>query len=74
MAMQDGAGRQHLGVEPSAPGHETVEDTAVPVGPVHHGGNGKAIVLELQLVILPNSTSTGAEARIAKFRTASSYS
>src|SRR4051794_38973421 len=69
IAMQDGPGRQHLGVEPSVPGHEAVEDTAVPVGPVHHGGHGKAIVLELQLVILSNSTSTAVEASLLNLGT-----
>ncbi len=44
VAMNDGAGRQHLRVEPRAPRHQTVEDAAMPVGPVHHRGNGKAIV------------------------------
>ena len=44
VAMDDGAGRQHLRVEPAPPRHQTVEDAAMPVGPVHHGGDGKAVI------------------------------
>ena len=44
VAMNDGAGRQHLRVEPRTPRHQTMEDAAMPVGPVHHRGDGKAMV------------------------------
>ncbi len=60
VAMDDGAGRQHLRVEPAPPRHQTVEDAAMPVGPIHHRRNGKAIVLIFQLVILSHQW-TGAE-------------
>ena len=52
VAMNDGAGRQHLRVEPAPPRHQTVEDAAMPVGPIHHGCHGKAIVLIFQQVTL----------------------
>ena len=48
VAMNNGAGRQHLRIEPRAPAHQTVEDAAMPVGPVHHGCHRKAIVLRFQ--------------------------
>ena len=41
IAMNDGAGRQHLRVKPGTPRHQTMEDAAMPVGPVHHGRHGK---------------------------------
>src|SRR3569623_441030 len=41
-AMQDGAGREHLGLEQRAPRHETVEEPAVPVGPVHLRSDAEA--------------------------------
>ena len=37
VTMNDGAGGQHLGVEQRAPRQQPVEETAMPVGPVHHG-------------------------------------
>ena len=43
VAMDDGAGRQHLRVKPRMPRHQAMEDAAMPVGPVHHRGDGKAI-------------------------------
>ena len=42
IAMDDGAGGQHLRVEPGAPRHQPVEHAAVAVGPVHHRRDGKA--------------------------------
>ena len=44
VAMNDGARGQHLRVKPRPPRHQTVEDPAMPVGPVHHRGDGKAVV------------------------------
>jgi hypothetical protein len=44
IAMNDGAGRQHLRVKPGTPRHQTVEDAAMPVGPIHHGRDRKASV------------------------------
>jgi len=44
--MKDGTGRQHLRVKPGAPRHRTVEDPAMPVGPIHHRGNGKREVAD----------------------------
>ena len=41
IAMQDGAGRQHLRVKPRMPRHQAMEHTAMPVGPVHHRGYAK---------------------------------
>ena len=52
VAMNDGAGRQHLRIKPRAPRHQTVEDAAMPVGPIHHGCDRKAIVLIFQQFIL----------------------
>jgi hypothetical protein len=52
VAMKDGARRQHLRVESRPARHPTVEDATMPVGPVHHGGNGKAIALIFQQLIL----------------------
>ena len=46
IAMNDGAGRQHLRIKPGTPRHQTVEHPAMPVGPVHHRGNGKAPVID----------------------------
>jgi hypothetical protein len=50
--MNNGAGRQHLRVKPRAPAHQTVEHAAMPVGPIHHGCHGKAIILIFQQFIL----------------------
>jgi hypothetical protein len=44
--MDDGACRQHLRVKPGTPRHQAVEDAAMPVGPIHHRGDGKSPVLE----------------------------
>ena len=44
IAMKDGAGRQHLRVKPRTPRHQTMEDAAMPVGPIHHRRHGKASV------------------------------
>jgi hypothetical protein len=41
VAMDDGAGRQHLGVKPSAPRQKTMEDAAMPVCPIHHRATEK---------------------------------
>ena len=42
VAMQQSAGRHHLGVEPRAARELAVEVTAVPIGPVHHRGHAQA--------------------------------
>lgn len=41
--MHDGRGSHHLGVKHRPPGHLAVKDAAVPVGPVHHRGDGEAV-------------------------------
>jgi hypothetical protein len=38
--VQDRAGRDHLGIEQRPPREGTVEHPAMPVGPVHHRGDG----------------------------------
>ena len=38
VAMDERAGRHHLGVEQRAAGEQSVEETAVAVRPVHHRG------------------------------------
>jgi hypothetical protein len=52
IAMKDSAGRQHLRIQSRTAAHQTVEDAAVPVGPVHHRGDGKAIISKFQWFIL----------------------
>jgi hypothetical protein len=42
--MDDGARRQHLRVKPRPPRHQAMEDAAMPVGPIHHRGDGKTVV------------------------------
>ncbi len=42
IAMQQGAGGDHLGVEQGAAGQLAQEEAAVAVGPVHHRCNGKS--------------------------------
>jgi hypothetical protein len=57
IAMNDRAGRQHLRVEPGTPRHQAVEDAAMPVGPVHHRGNGKSsihVIHFINLTLLAN--------------------
>ena len=44
IAVKHGARRQHLRVEPRPPRQQAMEHPAVPVGPVHHRGDGKAVV------------------------------
>ena len=39
IAMKDGPGRQHLRVKLRTPRQQTMEDAAMPVGPVHHRGD-----------------------------------
>ena len=43
ITMEDGARRQHLRIKPRPARHEAVEDAAMPVGPVHHGGDGETM-------------------------------
>jgi hypothetical protein len=50
--MKDGAGRQHFRIEPRAPGHQAVEDAAMPVSPIHHRGDGKSIRSKFQTLNL----------------------
>ena len=45
LAVDDGARGHHLGIEQGLAGHQTVEITAMPIGPVQHGGDGKALRL-----------------------------
>src|SRR5438445_11170933 len=45
VAMQHGAGRDHLGIDERAARHEAMEEPAVPVGPLHHGGDGESVWL-----------------------------
>ena len=47
-AVDDGGGGDHLGIQHRPPGHLPVEDTAMPVRPVHHGGDGEAVGTALQ--------------------------
>jgi hypothetical protein len=44
LAAQHGAGGDHLGIEPRAPREQAMEEPAVPVGPLHHRGDRKAMV------------------------------
>jgi hypothetical protein len=44
--MDDGACRQHLGIEPRTARHQPVEDAAVPVGPIHHRRNAVTPAIE----------------------------
>ena len=44
IAMNDGAGRQHLRIKPGTSRHQAVEHAAMPVGPVHHRGHGKTVI------------------------------
>jgi hypothetical protein len=44
IAMKDGAGGQHFRVKPGTPRHQTVEDAAMPVGPIHHGGDAESSI------------------------------
>ena len=39
VAMDDGIGGDHFGVEARAFGKSTVEHAAMPVRPIHHGGD-----------------------------------
>ncbi len=43
VAMDDGGRGQHLRVEPRAPRQQAMEHAAMPVGPVHHRGDGEAM-------------------------------
>ncbi len=43
VAMKNGAGRQHLRIKPRKPRHQAVEDTAMPVGPIHHRCDAKSM-------------------------------
>ena len=42
IAMQDRAGRHHLGIQTRIGAQQTMEEPAMPVGPVHHGRNTEA--------------------------------
>ncbi len=42
VAVQQCAGRHHLGVEPGVAGDEAMEVSAMPIGPIHHGRNRQA--------------------------------
>jgi hypothetical protein len=48
VAMDQRAGRHHLGVEQCVPGQQAVEVPAMAVGPVHHGRHGQAHGLDGQ--------------------------
>jgi len=60
VAMQQGAGGHHLGVQAGVSGDEAVQDTAVPVGPVHHGRDGQApgVVLAIDFHGCPDCRCT----------------
>ncbi len=45
LAVNDGAGGHHLGIEQGLASHQTMEITAMPIGPVQHGGDGKTLRL-----------------------------
>ena len=45
LAVDDGAGGHHLGIEQGLAGHQTVEITAMPIGPVQHGGNRECLAV-----------------------------
>ena len=57
IAMDDRAGRQHLRVKPRPPRHQPMEHAAMPVGPVHHRGDGKLpfIFSHLNLSVVQSS-------------------
>jgi len=40
--MQQSARGHHLGVQPGVAAQQPVEEAAMAVGPVHHGGDGEA--------------------------------
>ncbi len=42
IAVQHRAGRDHFGIEPRPARERPVERPAVPVGPIHHRGDGEA--------------------------------
>ena len=44
VAEDDGVGGHHLGVEQRATRHEAMEEPAMPVRPIHHGGDGEEMV------------------------------
>jgi len=44
VAVQHGAGGDHLGIDARAPREQAVEEPAVPVGPLHHGGDAEAMI------------------------------
>jgi hypothetical protein len=52
IAMNDRASRQHLRIKPGTPGHQAMEDAAMPVGPIHHRGNGKSSIQIIHLIDL----------------------
>src|SRR6185437_6483524 len=57
VAVQHRAGGQHLGVEHGARGQGPVQDAAMPVCPVHHGGDSENGDLIFQHFSLDSSTN-----------------
>ena len=50
VAMQHGAGRDHLGIEQRPAREQAMEEPAVPVGPLHHGRDAEAMFLIFQML------------------------
>ena len=45
LAVDDGARGHHLGIKQGLASHQTMEITAMPIGPVQHGGNRKCLAV-----------------------------
>ena len=48
VAMPNGLRRHHLSIKQRMPRELAVEEPAMPVRPVHHGGNGEQFILVIQ--------------------------
>ena len=45
LAVDDGAGGHHFGIEQGLAAHQSMKVTAMPISPVQHGGDGKTLRL-----------------------------
>jgi hypothetical protein len=60
VAMTKRTGGDHLGVEQGIATEQAMEVTAVAIGPIHHGGDGRAPkrgIREIHDAIIPTSST-----------------
>src|SRR5262245_37508544 len=58
VAVDHGTGGDHLGIDQRAAREQAVEEPAMPVGPLHHGGDGESVCSVFQRSLLASRPLT----------------